>query len=132
MSDILFSSLIIITVILVIVSIVLSIMAYRAAKDKCKDTNESATYSTYSAGVAGISVLLIGVAFLLYLFACPAKCPVAPKDDTKELVAKATAALQKHANELKVHAEVLNDAFGKVNNISNDLSATCKDAGTIC
>ena len=27
---------------------------------------------------------------------------------------------------------MLNDAFGKVNNISNDLSATCKDAGSIC
>lgn len=132
MSDVLFTTLVIITILLIISSIVLSIMARQAAEKDCTSTNESASYSTYSAITTGVSLILVSIALLIFFFACPSKCPVAPKDDTRELVAKATAALQKHANELKIHADVLNDAFGKVNTISKELSTTCKDTGNVC
>jgi uncharacterized membrane protein len=132
MSDTLFTIILTVVIVLVISAIVLSILARQAAEKDCNATNESSNYSTYSAIAAGVALILISIAMVLFFFACPTKCPGPPKDDTRELVAKATEALQKHAAELKIHADVLNDAFGKVNNISKDLATTCKGAEKVC
>lgn len=123
-----------IVIILIITAIILCISASNEAEKECSGDNaiKIINYLNYSVICSTITIVLIGISILVYVFynSNSGDCPIKIPDNTKELVNNAAAALQKHAEKLEKHANIINSAFATISPIAANVGQTCENSAT--
>lgn len=93
-----------IAIVILFASMVLSAMASSDVKKTCPKDEKAHKYSMYSALVAGLAVLLIAIAMMIYIF----RRDISGK--ASQIVGSAASSLQGHADALQRHAAAISTA----------------------
>lgn len=121
----------IIVIILVVTSLVLDgIASSKVAKcTGCttKNSDNIIMYSNYAIICSVVALVFIGITIFVYAYYVYVKGE-GQKDNTADLVAAATAALQKHANKLNKHATIIDNAFDTLAPVTKLVHSTCDTA----